>query len=70
MFLERVMTAAETDPIVADQFMKVTAMIDSPVRLLRPSILRRVAQTKRGRATYAQPVGESVRPRAEGVTTR
>jgi 2-polyprenyl-6-methoxyphenol hydroxylase-like FAD-dependent oxidoreductase len=74
-FLERVMTAAETDPIVTGQFMRVTAMIDSPVRLLRPSILRRIVQTKR--RADAQPVDEefgergiSRRDYADGVTTR
>ncbi len=46
MFLERVMTATESDPIVAGQFMRVTGMIDSPVRLLRPNILLRIMRAK------------------------
>jgi 2-polyprenyl-6-methoxyphenol hydroxylase-like FAD-dependent oxidoreductase len=46
-FLERVMTAAETDPVVTGQFMRVIGMVDSPVRLLRPSILWRLVQAKR-----------------------
>jgi hypothetical protein len=42
--LDRVMTAVESDPVVAGQFMRVTAMIDPPARLLRPRILLRVAR--------------------------
>ena len=44
-FLERVLTATEVDPVVAEQFMRITAMVDPPVRLLRPSILLRVMRT-------------------------
>ena len=42
-YLDRVMTAAEIDPVVVQQFLRVTGMIDSPARLLRPSIMFRVA---------------------------
>jgi 2-polyprenyl-6-methoxyphenol hydroxylase-like FAD-dependent oxidoreductase len=52
-FLERVMAATESDPIVTGQFMRVTGMIDSPVRLLRPTILLRIMRAKR-RPTDAQ----------------
>jgi ketosteroid isomerase-like protein len=45
-FLERVLTATEVDPVVAGQFMRITAMVDPPVRLLRPSILLRVARAR------------------------
>jgi 2-polyprenyl-6-methoxyphenol hydroxylase-like FAD-dependent oxidoreductase len=48
-FLERVLSAVEVDPVVTGQFMRVTAMVDAPSRLLRPSILRRVMRTKRRR---------------------
>ncbi len=48
-YLDRVMTAAETDPVVAQQFMQVIGMIDSPARLLRPSFMLRVARTNRRR---------------------
>jgi 2-polyprenyl-6-methoxyphenol hydroxylase-like FAD-dependent oxidoreductase len=54
-FLERVLTAGEVDPIVAGQFMRVTAMVDSPVRLLRPAILLRVAQANRRRERTCGP---------------
>jgi ketosteroid isomerase-like protein len=54
-FLERVLTAVEVDPVVAGQFMRVTAMVDPPARLFRPSILRRVARA-RGRRPTGVPV--------------
>jgi 2-polyprenyl-6-methoxyphenol hydroxylase-like FAD-dependent oxidoreductase len=50
-FLERVLTAAEVDPVVAGQFMRVTGMVDPPTRLFRPSILLRVARGKGRRPT-------------------
>ena len=40
-----VLTATEVDPVVAEQFMRITAMVDPPVRLLRSSILPRVMRT-------------------------
>lgn len=53
-FLERVLTAVEVDPVVAGQFIRVTAMIDPPTRLLRPSMLRRVVRARRHRPTGAE----------------
>lgn len=57
-FLERVLSAVETDPVVAGQFMRVTAMIDPPARLLRPSILLRVMRAKGHRPTEMRSVDE------------
>lgn len=45
-FLERVLAAVEVDPVVAGQFMRVIGMVDPPTRLLRPSILWRVARAE------------------------
>ena len=58
-FLERVLTAVEVDPVVAGQFMRVTAMVDPPTQLFRPSILLRIA-----RATGRRPA--DVRPSTRG----
>ncbi len=58
--LERVLTATESDPIVTSQFMRVTGMIDPPVRLLRPSVLLRIMRANR-RRTDAQ-VPSTLRP--------
>ncbi|OBF50287.1 hypothetical protein A5787_08370 [Mycobacterium sp. 852002-50816_SCH5313054-b] len=57
-FLERVLTAVEVDPVVAGQFMRVTAMVDPPGRLFRPSILRRVARA-RGRRSCGSLTAEA-----------
>lgn len=46
-YLDKVIIAAETDPDVAQQFLRVIGMIDSPVNLLRPRFLTRVAQCNR-----------------------
>jgi len=48
-YLDHVMTAAETDPVVAQQFIQVIGMVDHPARLLRPSIMLRIARTNRQR---------------------
>jgi 2-polyprenyl-6-methoxyphenol hydroxylase-like FAD-dependent oxidoreductase len=48
-YMERVLTAAETDPVVVEQFLRVVGMIDSPARLLHPSVVLRIARARRGR---------------------
>jgi 2-polyprenyl-6-methoxyphenol hydroxylase-like FAD-dependent oxidoreductase len=53
-YLDRVMTAAETDPLVTEQLLKVLEMVDSPVRLLRPSSMFRVARGNRRRRSDAR----------------
>jgi 2-polyprenyl-6-methoxyphenol hydroxylase-like FAD-dependent oxidoreductase len=58
-FLDQVMTAAETDPTVAGQFMRVIGMIDPPARLLRPSILLRIARANRSQPIHQRPGEES-----------
>ena len=50
MFADMVLTAVESDPVVTSQFFRVLGMLDSPARLMRPSILARVA-----RANLARP---------------
>ncbi|OBK15342.1 2-polyprenyl-6-methoxyphenol hydroxylase-like oxidoreductase [Mycobacterium asiaticum] len=54
--LEPVMRASETDPVVAAQFMRVTGMVDRPIRLLRPSILLRVLRAQHRRTDLLRPV--------------
>jgi 2-polyprenyl-6-methoxyphenol hydroxylase-like FAD-dependent oxidoreductase len=58
-FLERVLTAVEADPVVAGQFMRVTAMVDPPSRLLRPSILLRVMRAGGQRPTDVRSIDEA-----------
>lgn len=43
-YLDWVMTAAETDSPTAVQLLRVTGMLDSPLRLLRPAFVGRVAR--------------------------
>jgi 2-polyprenyl-6-methoxyphenol hydroxylase-like FAD-dependent oxidoreductase len=47
-YLERVLTAAESDPAVVEQFLRVSGMLDSPGQLFRPSMVLRVAKGQRG----------------------
>ncbi|MHC9295532.1 FAD-dependent oxidoreductase [Mycobacterium sp. LTG2003] len=49
-YLERVMTAAERDPVVTNQLTRVTGMVDSPARLLWPAFMLRVARSGRAAA--------------------
>ena len=44
-YLDRVLTAAETDSHVGQQFLRVTGMIDPPSKLLRPAFVSRVLGT-------------------------
>jgi 2-polyprenyl-6-methoxyphenol hydroxylase-like FAD-dependent oxidoreductase len=54
-YLEKVMTAAESDPIVVSQFMRVTSMIDPPTRLMRPAMVLRVLRSARSRTDAHSP---------------
>jgi 2-polyprenyl-6-methoxyphenol hydroxylase-like FAD-dependent oxidoreductase len=58
-YLDGVMIAAETDPLVTGQFMRVIGMLDPPARLLRPSIVLRVVWANRPRRTSPRPASES-----------
>lgn len=54
-YIDWVLTAAEVDPAVAQQFLRVTGMLDSPATLLGPSFVARV------RRSAARAVRESRR---------
>jgi 2-polyprenyl-6-methoxyphenol hydroxylase-like FAD-dependent oxidoreductase len=47
--VDLVLTACESDAVVGTQFFKVAWLVDSPMRLLRPSFLYRVAAVNLGR---------------------
>ncbi|WP_273736184.1 FAD-dependent oxidoreductase [Mycolicibacterium septicum] len=51
-YTERVLTAAEDDPVVTEAFFRVMNLVDPPSRLMHPSIVRRVAAgaSRRNRA--------------------
>ena len=40
-YIDRVLIAAEYDTTVFEQFLKVAWLVDSPTRLLRPTMIRR-----------------------------
>jgi 2-polyprenyl-6-methoxyphenol hydroxylase-like FAD-dependent oxidoreductase len=46
-YIDRVLIAAEYDTTVFEQFLKVAWLVDSPRRLLRPSMIRRAAVAHR-----------------------
>jgi 2-polyprenyl-6-methoxyphenol hydroxylase-like FAD-dependent oxidoreductase len=52
-YVRRVQTAAECDRVVASQFIRVTAFLDPPSSLIRPSVIRRVAAANRRHARRA-----------------
>src|SRR5258706_13400020 len=58
-YLDRVMIAAETDPLVAGRFMRVVGLLDPPAALLHPSIVRRVVWANRPRRTSPRLGSES-----------
>lgn len=76
-YLDRVMSAAESDPTVALQFMRVMGMIDSPARLLLPSFIFRVLRTRRHRyrsaqalsATHGEAAAAIVHARSAGTSS-
>ena len=61
-FADRVLTAVETDRVVAGQFFRVLGMVDAPARLMRPSILARIL-----RANLARPADRHIAPRQAPV---
>jgi 2-polyprenyl-6-methoxyphenol hydroxylase-like FAD-dependent oxidoreductase len=62
-YIDRVLVAAETDPAVMQQFLRLLGMLDEPTSLLRPSLMFRVARanwrrtpTTEGNASPHDPV--------------
>lgn len=54
-YLDWVMTAAETDPTTAVQLLRVTGMLDSPLRLFHPGFVVHVARVHaRGRGARSE----------------
>lgn len=50
-YIERVLAAAESDIVVAEQFIRVENLVDPPQSLLHPSFVRRIAAANRRRGS-------------------
>jgi 2-polyprenyl-6-methoxyphenol hydroxylase-like FAD-dependent oxidoreductase len=50
-YLERLLTAAQSDSAVTEQFLRVAGMVDSPTRLLHPVMILRALSGQRRRIT-------------------
>lgn len=61
-YLEHVLTAAEADLDAARQFLRVSGMIDSPLRLLHPRFLLRIALANRRQQPTSWPRDNSPDP--------
>lgn len=53
-YMECVMAASEVDLDVTRQFLRVSGMLDSPMRMLRPAFMLRVAMANRRRASASR----------------
>jgi 2-polyprenyl-6-methoxyphenol hydroxylase-like FAD-dependent oxidoreductase len=56
VYVDRLQTAAEIDVAVAEQLIRVVALLDPPAVLLRPKMLLRAARARRRPQPAAQPV--------------
>jgi hypothetical protein len=50
-YLDKLLTAAERDPVLAERFLRVGHFLDAPSALLRPAVVRRVLVGNRRRHT-------------------
>jgi 2-polyprenyl-6-methoxyphenol hydroxylase-like FAD-dependent oxidoreductase len=64
-YVDRLQTAAESDLVVAEQFTKVVALIDPPIRLLQPKMMIRAATANLRRRERRQPVEQPESARLE-----
>jgi 2-polyprenyl-6-methoxyphenol hydroxylase-like FAD-dependent oxidoreductase len=55
-YIDRVLMAAECDVTAFEQFVKVAWLVDSPTKLLRPSMIRRAAVANRRKRNHAQEI--------------
>ena len=68
-YMDRVLTACESDAVVAGQFFKVNGLVDPPSRLLHPAFIYRVATVNLRRRKGVHQSSRGTRP-AEVATWR
>jgi 2-polyprenyl-6-methoxyphenol hydroxylase-like FAD-dependent oxidoreductase len=56
-YVDRVLTSAEHDPLLAERFFRVSALLDPPASLLHPRTVARVLTGGRRRQRAGHPVG-------------
>jgi 2-polyprenyl-6-methoxyphenol hydroxylase-like FAD-dependent oxidoreductase len=59
-YIDRVLTAAEYDTAAAEQFFRVTSLVDPATRILRPSIMWRAARANHRRRSHGIDQPDSV----------
>jgi hypothetical protein len=69
-YIDRVLIAAEYNTAVFEQFIKVAWLVDSPTRLLRPSMIRRVAVAHHGKRHRDQDIDTASLARLNGAVQR
>jgi 2-polyprenyl-6-methoxyphenol hydroxylase-like FAD-dependent oxidoreductase len=66
-YVDRILAAAESDTAVADQFIRVTSLLDPATRLLSPGMIWRATRAKRHAVTRAP--ADSVAPDCRDAVT-